>query len=86
MQRKIIIQAVILFIPFLFVNSQTRDANISFDIEIHDFGKIQEADGMASVNFGFTNTGSVPLMINQVHASCGCTSPNWSIEPVLPGK
>ncbi len=39
-----------------------------------------------TVNFSFTNTGSVPLMIKQVHASCGCTAPSWSKEPVLPGK
>jgi hypothetical protein len=66
--------------------SQTKQANMSFDSEVHDFGKIKEADGPVSVNFGFTNTGSQPLIIKQVHASCGCTSPNWSREPVLPGK
>ncbi len=86
MLKKIITPALILLLPFLFVNAQTKDANISFDLEVHDFGKINEADGTVTVNFGFTNTGSLPLMIKQVHASCGCTSPNWSKEPVLPGK
>jgi len=68
------------------LNAQTKDANISFNKEIHDFGKIKESDGPVTVNFEFTNTGSLPLMIKQVHASCGCTSPNWSKAPVLPGK
>jgi hypothetical protein len=86
MQKQIIILALIFLSPFVLVNAQTREANLSFDKEVHDFGKINEADGSVTVNFDFTNTGSVPLMIKQVHASCGCTSPNWSKEPVLPGK
>jgi hypothetical protein len=86
MKKKNIFLALILMFPVLCANAQTKDANISFDTEVHDFGKFNEADGTVSVNFGFTNTGSVPLMIKQVHASCGCTSPNWSKEPVLPGK
>lgn len=73
-------------IPLITLNAQTKDASISFDFEVHDFGKIKEANGPATVNFQFTNTGSLPLMIRKVHASCGCTSPNWSREPVLPGK
>lgn len=77
-----------LFLVFAVSNgfSQTKEANMSFDSETHDFGKIKEESGPVTVNFKFKNTGSVPLIINQVHASCGCTSPNWSKEPVLPGK
>jgi hypothetical protein len=86
MQKKIKFLALILLFPCLFVSAQTKDANISFETEVHDFGKINEADGTVTVNFDFTNTGSLPLMIKQVHTSCGCTSPNWSKEPVLPGK
>jgi hypothetical protein len=86
MKRKIKCLALILMFPAFCVSAQTKDANISFDMEVHDFGEIKEADGPVSVNFDFTNTGSVPLMIKQVHASCGCTSPSWSKEPILPGK
>ena len=31
------------------------------------------------------NTGSVPLILSDVQASCGCTTPSWSKEPVMPG-
>ena len=86
MQKRIIILALISLFAVGFANAQTREANISFDKDVHDFGKINEADGTVKVNFGFTNTGSLPLLIKQVHASCGCTSPSWSKEPVLPGK
>lgn len=83
-KASLILFSVIIFLVTL--NAQTKEASISFNLEMHDFGKIKEADGPVTVNFEFINTGSMPLMIKQVHASCGCTSPNWSKEPVLPGK
>ncbi len=75
-----------LLLPLIVLNAQTKEANMSFDFVTHDFGKIKEADGPVTVNFQFKNTGSQPLLIKRVTASCGCTSPNWSREPVLPGK
>ncbi len=65
--------------------SQQKNASLSFDKVVHDFGKIEEADGPVTCTFVFTNTGSIPLIINRVVASCGCTSPDWSKEPIVPG-
>jgi hypothetical protein len=84
--KKALLIPLFLVIPFISSNAQTKAANMSFETEVHDFGKIKEAEGPVTFNFEFTNTGSQPLLIKQVHASCGCTSPNWSREPVLPGK
>ncbi len=67
------------------VTAQQKQATISFDKVIHDFGTFKEEDGNVTCTFSFTNTGSVPLVINRVTASCGCTSPAWSREPVMPG-
>ncbi|MFN8208138.1 MAG: DUF1573 domain-containing protein [Bacteroidales bacterium] len=67
------------------IGAQTRTPMMSFENTSHDFGKIKEADGPASWKFVFTNTGAIPLVITNVTASCGCTSPAWSKEPVLPG-
>ncbi len=61
-------------------------AAISFDKETHDFGEIQEADGAVSVDFVYTNTGKAPLVLHEVKASCGCTTPEWTKEPIQPGK
>ncbi|HNF48950.1 MAG TPA: DUF1573 domain-containing protein, partial [Chitinophagales bacterium] len=36
--------------------------------------------------FEFTNVGKEPLIIENVKASCGCTTPGWTKEPVMPGK
>lgn len=66
--------------------AQQKSANISFDKTHHDFGEIQEADGVANYKFEFTNTGSESLVIQRVTASCGCTTPNWTKEPVMPGE
>jgi hypothetical protein len=35
--------------------------------------------------FEFTNTGNAPLQIQNVQPTCGCTTPEWSKEPVKPG-
>jgi len=70
----------------LSVFAQQKAPHASFKATTHDFGKIKEIDGPVSHNFQFTNTGSVPLIIRDVNASCGCTSPSWTKEPILPGK
>lgn len=60
-------------------------ANLAFKNEVHDFGTLGEGPN-AEHEFSFTNTGKEPIIINQVQASCGCTTPTWSKEPVLPGQ
>jgi hypothetical protein len=60
--------------------------SVEFENTSHEFGTIKEADGLVSTLFNFTNTGNAPLIINAVKPSCGCTSPEWSREPILPGK
>ncbi|GAB2601861.1 DUF1573 domain-containing protein [Spirosoma areae] len=51
---------------------------------IYDFGTLTEGDTVEHV-FAFTNTGEFPLIINNITASCGCTTPEWPREPVAPG-
>ncbi|UFH56725.1 DUF1573 domain-containing protein [Spirosoma sp. KNUC1025] len=51
---------------------------------IYDFGTLTEGDTVEHV-FAFTNTGEFPLIINNITASCGCTTPDWPHEPVAPG-
>ncbi len=67
------------------INAQSL-AEIQFETMDHSFGKIREEAGPAVFNFKFTNTGTIPLIIQGVEASCGCTTPQWSKEPILPGK
>jgi hypothetical protein len=36
-------------------------------------------------SFEIVNTGKTPLKLDNVQASCGCTTPNWSNEPIAAG-
>ncbi|KAA5534980.1 DUF1573 domain-containing protein [Taibaiella lutea] len=58
---------------------------IKFKEETHDFGTLKEGDP-AEYEFSFTNTGKKPLILTDVHPGCGCTTPTWSKDPVMPGK
>ncbi len=58
---------------------------LKFTENDHDFGLIKEVDGPAEYQFNFTNTSAVPITITNVRASCGCTTPGWTREPVQPG-
>ncbi len=64
---------------------QTGTPAIQFETEKHDFGRIEKGV-QAKYRFKFTNTGTSDLIINNVHASCGCTTPSWSKDPVKPGE
>jgi hypothetical protein len=51
----------------------------------HDFGKIPQGKPVY-YTFAIVNTGTQPLKLDDVHASCGCTTPEWSREPIAPGS
>jgi hypothetical protein len=56
----------------------------AFDSQSFDFGKIKQGTPVTH-EFKFTNNGGVPLIITNVQASCGCTTPDWSRDPIAPG-
>lgn len=55
-----------------------------FASDSHDFGNLPEGP-QATYDFEFTNVGKEPIVISNVHASCGCTTPLWPKEPIMPG-
>ncbi len=59
---------------------------ITFTKTEHDFGKINEVDGRVTTIFEFKNEGMAPLLLSNVRASCGCTTPKWTREPIEPGQ
>ena len=59
--------------------------SMKFDKMNHDFGNVT-ADTDNKTYFTVTNTGSNPLIIESVKASCGCTTPTKPEKPIMPGK
>ena len=49
-------------------------------------GTFSEAETVVSCFYTFTNIGDDPLVIHQAVASCGCTVPEYTKEPILPGQ
>jgi len=50
----------------------------------HNFGKIPQGRPAVYV-FEVVNTGKTPLKLDNVQASCGCTTPEWSRDAIEPG-
>ncbi len=71
--------------PTMTAEPQVTNDAMKFESEEHNFGTVAEGPSV-SYDFSFTNTGSEPISLESVRASCGCTTPNWSKDPVLPGK
>jgi len=58
--------------------------NIQFTETKHDFGKIPQGTPV-TYTFKFVNSNPSAVTITNARASCGCTTPNWSKEPVASG-
>ena len=58
---------------------------IEFEETAYDFGTVKEGAIVDHV-FKFKNSGDAPVILSQVSASCGCTTPDYTKEPILPGK
>ncbi len=51
----------------------------------HDFGAFDEDMGKVTSDFVLVNDGDSPLMIYAARASCGCTVPHFTSDPIAPG-
>ena len=59
--------------------------NIVLSESQFDFGKMKKGEQREHI-YEITNTGENPLIISQVKPGCGCTVPEFTKEPILPGK
>lgn len=65
-------------------NSDIQEPKIKFKSTDHEFGTIIEGESVA-YTFRYTNNGNADLVITDAKASCGCTVPKFSKEPIPPG-
>ena len=68
------------------VTTASAQAEIKFDKLVHNFGNFSEKSPVQKNTFTFTNVGNKPLIINQAIASCGCTIPAYTKQPIAPGQ
>ncbi|QEC53179.1 uncharacterized protein DUF1573 [Anseongella ginsenosidimutans] len=59
-------------------------AKFEFTAQAFDFGTVEEGEKVTH-SYSFTNVGSGSLIIANAQASCGCTVPEWTREPIPPG-
>ena len=81
--KKTLLTALVLVCGIAFASAQ---AEIKFDKLTNDFGTFSESSPVVTCTFTFTNVGNQPLVVNQAVASCGCTVPEYTKDPVKPGE
>lgn len=83
--KKILFLVMMLTIGLTYVSAQ-KQADIKLDKTTLDFGTFPESSPKVTGVFKFTNIGDGPLIIHQAVASCGCTIPEYTKEPIKPGE
>ncbi|MBI5373037.1 MAG: DUF1573 domain-containing protein [Sphingobacteriales bacterium] len=73
------------FVFTLAVSAQVKvDELIKVNTENHDFGKVKQGVPV-SYFFEIKNISDKPVVVENTWASCGCTTPEKIVEPILPG-
>jgi len=87
--KKIMLAIFAVFMASMYSQAQNRPVavgdSIVFEKIVHDYGTIVQGSN-GETEFVFVNKGKNPLILNHVSASCGCTTPDWTKRPVLPGE
>lgn len=91
MKRNFIFIALIMMAAISFAQEQETikpkdKGEMKFEKTRHDFGIFSQDTAIVSHEFVFTNIGKSPLIIHQANASCGCTVPEYTLEPIKPGE
>jgi hypothetical protein len=84
---KKIIALLSLTVCFLVTRAQNQPTNEELLIlkeTEHNFDLIPQGKPVY-YTFDIVNQGKTPLKLDDVHASCGCTTPEWSRDPIAPG-
>lgn len=64
---------------------QKADDVIKMNVEAHDFGKIKVGNPV-TYSFEIKNISDKPIVVENSWASCGCTTPEKIVDPIMPGE
>ena len=73
------------FVTGFAVMAQKAEDVITINQDTYNFGKIKQGVPVTTF-FTVTNKSDKPVVLESVVASCGCTTPEWSKEPVAPNS
>lgn len=65
------------------VTDSVSFARIEFEVSDHNFGDVNQGEKVEYA-FKFKNVGNLPLVLQNVLTTCGCTVPEWPKEPIAP--
>ena len=88
MKRNILFILVLLIAGTSLAQQETNPkgkGEMKFEKTRHDFGVFAPDTAILTYDFIFTNVGKEPIIIHQASASCGCTVPEYTLEPIMPG-
>lgn len=83
--KKIKLYTFSLSIVLFFSLNTYAQANLKFDVDTADFGKVYDGDTV-HYEFWFTNIGNEDLIIKQAWPACGCTTPVFTEGAIKPGE
>ena len=85
MKKLLFIAAAFIVSAGVMAQKTMVDDFAKFNVDKYDFGKIKQ-NVPAIYTFEITNKSDKPLVIENAHATCGCTVPEYQKEPIAPGK
>ena len=88
MKRTIFLLLILFTANISFAQEETKSkgkGEMKFEKTHHDFGVFAPDTAILTYDFVFTNVGKEPIIIHQASASCGCTVPEYTLEPIMPG-
>ena len=89
MKRNILFILMLLTASIGFAQEEIKlkdKGEMKFEKTRHNFGVFAPDTAILTYDFVFTNVGKSPLIIHQASASCGCTVPEYTLEPIMPGS
>ena len=85
MKKLLFVAAAFILTTGAMAQTSKPDDFAKFNLNKYDFGKIKQSVPV-TYYFEVTNKSDKPLVIENAHATCGCTTPEYQKEPILPGK
>lgn len=83
--KKLLLLATAFTFTFAAMAQTKADEVVKVNTEKYDFGKIKQGTPV-NYEFELTNTTEKPLVVEKSWASCGCTTPEKIVDPIMPGK